>query len=210
MNKEYINTIKIMEYSKENINLKQIDINEFKKEVYEYYLAIFPDDERKSLELLQSSYERHYTTIIKILNSDTLIGFMVLNRAKENGYVVLDFFAILPQYRNKGFGTKALQILLEQERKNDGVFIEIEKVGCGNTTEDNVRREKRKDFYERLGFKKLNYDLHLFGVLFTPYLYSDKNYDESIVINQILNIYESVSGKEQIKQNCKFIHIPKD
>lgn len=193
-----------MTTKKENINLKHIDINEFKEEIYQYYLAIFPEKERKSLELLQSSYERQYTTIIKILNNDIPVGFMVLNRAKEKGYVVLDYLAILPQYRNKGFGTKALQILLEQERENDGVFIEIEKVGCGNTIEDNIRRVKRKDFYERLGFKKLNYDLLLFGVVFTPYLYSDKNDDESTIINQILNIYESVSGKEKIKQNCKF------
>lgn len=193
-----------MTAKKENINLKYIDINEFKDEIYKYYLTIFPEDERKSLELLKSSYERHYTKIMKISNNGILVGFMVLNRTKEKGYVVLDYLAILPEYRNRGLGTKALQILLEQERKNDGVFIEIEKVGCGKSIEDNIRREKRKNFYERLGFKKLNYDLFLFGVLFTPYVYSDKNDDESIVVNEILNIYESVSGKKKIKQNCKF------
>ena len=38
---------------------------------------------------------------------------------------------ILPQYRNSKCGTKALQILLEQEKENSGIFIEIEKVGLG-------------------------------------------------------------------------------
>lgn len=186
-----------------DINLKHIDIKEFKEEIYQYYLAIFPEEERKPLELIQSSYERHYTTIIEIVNNDIIVGFILLNRVKEKGYAVLDYFAILPQYRNRGFGTKALQILLEQEKENDGVFIEIEKIGYGKDIEDNIQREKRKNFYEILGFKKLNFDLFLFEVLYTPYLFSNKKDDESIIIDQILNIYESISGKERIKQNCK-------
>lgn len=42
----------------ENIELKDIGIEEFRKEVYTYYLEIFPEDERKPIELIQSSYEK--------------------------------------------------------------------------------------------------------------------------------------------------------
>ena len=42
----------------EDIKLKNIDINEFKKAVYSYYLDIFPEDERKPLELIQLSYKK--------------------------------------------------------------------------------------------------------------------------------------------------------
>ena len=111
----------------EDMKLKDIDIYEFKKEVYSYYLDIFPEDERKPLELLQSSYERHYTKIIEILYKNEIVGFMVLNRVKDKGYAVLDYLAILPQYRNNKLGTKALQMLLEQEKDNRGIFIEIIK-----------------------------------------------------------------------------------
>ena len=187
------------------MKLKEIDIDEFKKEVYSYYLDIFPEDERKPLELLQSSYERHYTKIIEILYKNEIVGFMVLNRVKDKGYAVLDYLAILPQYRNNRMGTKALQILLEQERENSGIFIEIEKVGLGKDTEENLLRANRKKFYEKLGFKKLNFDLYLFGVVYTPYLFSNIKDNEDMIINEILNIYESISGKERIKQNCKII-----
>lgn len=152
----------------DDMKLKYIGIDEFEKEVYTYYLAIFPDNERKPLELLRSSYEKHYTRIIEILYKNEIIGFMILNKVKDIGYVVLDYLAILPQYRNKKFGTKALQMLLEQERDNSGIFIEIEKVGLGKDTEENLLREKRKNFYEKLGFRKLNFDLFLFDVVYTP------------------------------------------
>ncbi len=189
----------------EDIKLKDIDIYEFKKEVYSYYLDIFPEDERKPLELLQSSYERHYTKIIEILYKNEIVGFMVLNRVKDKGYAVLDYLAILPQYRNNKLGTKALQMLLEQEKDNRGIFIEIEKVGLGKDAEENLLRANRKNFYEKLGFKKLNFDLYLFGVVYTPYLFSNIKDNEDMIINEILNIYESISGKERIKQNCKII-----
>lgn len=102
------------------MKLKDIGIDEFKKDVYSYYLEIFPEDERKPLELIQLSYEKQYTKIIEILYKNEMVGFMLLNRVKNKGYAVLDYLAILPQYRNSKFGTKALQILLEQEKESKG------------------------------------------------------------------------------------------
>lgn len=188
-----------------DIKLKNIDINEFKNEVYRYYLEIFPKEERKPLELMQSSYEKQYTKIIEILYENKIAGFMLLNRVKNKGYAILDYLAILPKYRNNKIGTKALKILLEQEKGNSGIFLEIEKVGLGRDIEENLLREKRKSFYEKLGFKKLNFDLLLFNVIYTPYLFSNIENDEDIIIDEIFNIYESISGKERIKQNCKVL-----
>ena len=185
-----------------NIELKYIDINQFEKEIYPYYIEIFPEEERKPLNIIQSAYVRQYIKIIEILYRNEFVGFMLLNRIKDNGYVVLDYIAILPQYRNNKFGTESLKILLKQEEKNSGVFIEIEKIGLGKTKEANIEREKRKKFWERLGFNKLNFDLWLFGVIYTPYLYSNVKNDENAMIDEILNIYNSI---EPIKDNCKII-----
>lgn len=189
----------------EGLKLTYIGINQFEKDVYPYYLKIFPEVERKPLELIRSSCEKKYTRIIEILYKNELVGFMILNRVKDKGYEVLDYLAILPQYRNNKFGTEALKILLEQEKENSGIFIEIEKVGLGKTKEENVEREKRKNFYEKIGFKKLNFDLWLFDVIYTPYLFSKIENDENVIIDEILNIYESISSTQEIKKNCKII-----
>ncbi len=111
----------------EDIKLKDIGIDEFKKDIYSYYLEIFPKDERKPIEILQASYEKKYTTFIEVLYKNKIAGFMILNRVKAKGYAVLDYLAILPQYRNNKIGTKAVQTLLEQEKDSRGIFIEIEK-----------------------------------------------------------------------------------
>ena len=189
----------------EDIKLEEIDIKEFKEDIYIHYVEAFPEEERKPFSLIKNTYDRGYMKLIKILNNDSLLGFMILNRIKNNGYAVLDYFAILPQYRNKGFGTKALKLLLEKEKNSSGIFIEIEKVGLGINNEDNLIREKRKKFYEEIGFKKLKFDLLLFGVIFMPYIFSNIDINEEKIIKEILNIYESICGKESIEQNCKII-----
>lgn len=131
--------------------------------------------------------------------------FMILNKVKDKGYELLDYFAILPQYRNLKIGTKALQKLLEQDKNNKGIFIEIEKVGLGKNKEENLIRERRRNFYEKVGFRKLNFDIFLYDVIYTPYIFSNIKDDEDIIIAEILNIYEAISGKEKIKQNCEII-----
>lgn len=189
----------------EELELKNIRIEEFRKDLYSYYLEIFPEEERKPLELIKSSYERQYTKIIEIIYKKQIAGFMILNRVKDKGYVGLDYLAVLQEYRNNGIGTKALKMLLEQENGNKGIFIEIEKVGLGKDNEENLLREKRKNFYENIGFKKLNFDLLLFDVIYTPYLFLNIEDNEDIIIKEIFEIYEAIAGKERIKQNCKII-----
>lgn len=193
----------------DDIELKNIGIEEFKEKVYSYYVNIFPEEERKSLELIELSYKKQYTKIIEILYQNKIVGFMLLNRIKEKGYSVLDYLGILQEYRNNGIGTRALKILLQQEKENTGIFVEIEKIGLGKNEKENLSREKRKRFYENLGFKRLNFDLLLFGVIYMPYLFSNIEKDEDIIIDEILNIYEVISGKEKINQNCKIIKLNK-
>lgn len=187
----------------ESIELRNINIDEFIDIVYPYYIEIFPKNERKPLELIQSSYEKQYTKIMKVMYKEQMVGFMILNRVKEKGYAILDYFAILPQFRNYKYGTKALQVLLEVEKENKGIFIEIEKEGLGKNEKENVIRRRRKLFYEKLGFEKLNFDLHLYDVVYSTYLSSRIKEDEDKVIEEILEIYEAISGKEKIKRNCE-------
>lgn len=189
-----------------NITLQEINVKEFKEKLYQDYHRIFPEDERKPLSLIRDNYNKGYTKIIAIIHDAVIVGFMLLNRVKENGYAILDYLAILPQYRNQSLGTKAIKLLIEQEKNSNGIFVEIEKIGLGKTEEENLYREKRKSFYENVGFKKMRYDLFLFDVIYTPYIVSNIHLDEEHIVNQLLEIYETTVGKERIQKNCKFIH----
>jgi len=187
--------------------LKKVDIKEFKKVIYEEYKIIFPKEERKTYTDLEKSYNNEITDIIEIMEEEEFIGFIITNYLKGNPIVQLDYFAILPKYQHKGYGTNAIKLLKKMYKTYDGIFIEIEKVGNGNTEQENLIRQRRANFYENLGFGKLGFDLNLYKVLYSAYMLPCKNkiFFDDKVIKDIINIYNTILGEERIKKNCKVI-----
>lgn len=184
------------------------NMEEFKKIIYPEYLKLFPKLERKSLKDIEKSFLKNITKIIKITENDNFIGFIITNALEDKKYLQLDYFAILPQYQNKGYGTKALEILKEQSKKYNGIFIEVEKADLGNNKDENRLRKERIKFYERIGFYKLDCDLDLYTVIYSPYILQISNVKESEekVLKDIFDIYIAILGEKRTKSNCKIIY----
>lgn len=190
------------------MNLINIGIEEFKKEVYPEYIKIFPKEERKELKTIEQNYDKKITKLIKICEHNQFVGFFIINTIKNNQYVQLDYFAILEKYQNKGDGTKAIQLLKKQMETYDGVFVEIEKLGLGKDRQENLLRERRVKFYESLGFEKLNFELKWFETLILSiYVLPISTYKdtEEKIMENMFQIYISVHGKEKVDRNCKVI-----
>ena len=190
------------------MNLINIGIEEFKKEVYPEYIKIFPKEERKELKTIEQNYDKKITKFIKICENNQFVGFFIINTIKNSQYVQLDYFAILEKYQNKGYGTKAIQLLKKQMEAYEGIFVEIEKLGLGKDKQDNLLRERRAKFYETLGFEKLNFELKWFGTLILSIyvlpISTHKDTEEKIMAN-MFQIYISVQGKEKVDRDCKVI-----
>lgn len=191
------------------MELINIDYKEFKAEIYQKYIEIFPEEERKTLEAMEKNYNKNITRFIKIDEENELIGFFIMNSIKNNRYMQLDYFAILPEYQNKGYGTKAIKELEKVVQNYDAIFVEIEKLCYGANKEENEIREKRAKFYERLGFHKLDTNLKWFNSLFLSVYYLKLNdnliYDEEEILNNIFGIYYKVHGKKKVDENCEII-----
>lgn len=193
-----------MKNEENKIELVQISIEEFKEKLQESYLAIFPAEERKPIALIEKFYHQGIIQLIKIVKKAEIIGFMTLNSIEPDGYGVLDYLAILPKYREKGFGAEAMKQFLDQENNRKGIYIEVDQEGLGKEDKENRIRERRTKFYERLGFRKLDFDLTLFSVIYTPYVYENLSNTDENIIEEILKIYETIIGKERIQKNCWF------
>ncbi len=191
------------------MELINIDYKEFKAEIYQKYIEIFPEEERKTLEAMEKNYNKNITRFIKIDEEKELIGFCIMNSIENNRYMQLDYFAILPEYQNKGYGTKAIKELEKVVQNYDAIFVEIEKLGYGANTAENEIREKRAKFYERLGFHKLDTNLKWFNSLFLSVYYLKLNdnliYDEEEILNNIFEIYYNVHGRKKVNENCEII-----
>ncbi len=189
------------------MNLKKVDIKKFKKVIFKEYKKLFPSSERKLYIDLKRSYDKGMTDIIEIIEEEQLVGFIIINFLEGNPYAQLDYFAILSEHQHKGYGTKAIKLLKEMYQNYDGICIEIEKVGNGNTDEENRLRERRAKFYENLGFKQMDFDLILYKVLYSAHILpcaTDK-FEKDKVIENIWEIYSAALGKRAITKNCRVI-----
>ena len=188
------------------LELVNVDIKEFKQTIYKEYEKLFPENERKSYRLIKKVYNKGISKIIKIVDNSKFIGFMIANKIENVNYLQLDYFAILPEYQNKGYGTKAIKLLKEQCENCNGVYVEVERVRNDNTTEDKIRT-KRVKFYENMGFYKLTFDLFLFSVEYSLYMLqtSDIKEDEEKITKDIFTIYNTIIGERRVKKNCKIL-----
>lgn len=190
------------------MQLVNVDIKQFKEIIYPEYIKIFPKEERKELKTIEQNYDKKITKLIKICEYNQFIGFFIINTIKNSQYVQLDYFAILEKYRNKGYGTKAIQLLKKQMETYDGIFVEIEKLGLGKDKQDNLLRERRAKFYENLGFEKLNSELKWFETLILSIYVlpiSTHKDNENEILKDMFQIYISVHGKEKVERDCKVI-----
>ncbi len=188
------------------LELISITYKQFKQEIYYHYLELFPKDERKTLKDLEKQYKDNILKFAKIVNHNT-IGFLIYETIENNPLVLLDYFAIFPEYQNQKYGSKAIEVFKTFFATYDGIYGEIEKNGLGKNEEENQIRARRINFWQNLGFVLLETDLELYKVIYSPCILKLKNisYSEEEIINYAFQIYNALFGEKKIEKNCRIL-----
>lgn len=102
-----------------------------------------------NLESIAKAYiYRECVETFAIYNDDTMVGFLMLMLNEVNQNYFLWQFMIDEQYQGKGYGKQALNLVLEQLRRNKS---------CDSlTTTYKVGNSQSKHLYESIGFELLD------------------------------------------------------
>lgn len=186
------------------LKLMEVNFKEFKKTIYPHYLELFPKNEQKSLRKIKKPYLKGITKLVKIVDEDVTVGFLIYNTLVGNKYVQLDYFAIFKEFQNKQYGTNAIHQFKKYFSDYNGIYGEIEKAGLGKDERDNEIREKRIKFWKSLGFVLLDFDLELFKVTYSPCILKIKDIelDNNEIIESTFKIYNALLGKKRVNKNC--------
>ena len=96
-----------------NIDIIEINIDEFKDNIYNKYIKLFPEDEQRNWKKIEATYNKGIEKFYKIILDNKIIGFFMLE--KLNNYpFYLDYFAIFKEYQHLGYGTKAIKMLIDK------------------------------------------------------------------------------------------------
>lgn len=141
----------------------------FIPELYLKYLkGDFPVEERKPLKTILYLIEKGYYECYGLYKENELIAYALLAAPKECSYVLLEYYAVIPQYRNQGIGSTFISLLTVAYQDHDGILVESEAIAYtneGHGASDKITRERRIRFYLENGF----YDYNLIVCLFNVY-----------------------------------------
>ncbi len=130
--------------------------------VYALYLEAFPEIERKPIPLIEEKVAEGSSQVFSIVDNDEFVGFAMF--VVGESMVLLDFFAILPEKRCGGYGSRVFPLFWEQYKEKK-FLLEIEDPNAVEIDEEEkALRKRRKAFYERQGMKSMPFLIDLFGV----------------------------------------------
>ena len=127
--------------------------------LYRLYVAAFPPAERKPFRIIFWNYCRGKNDLWCLYRDDRFAGFASMVNGCNR--VLLDYFVVKQALRGQGIGSEALKALQEIYR-DTGLFVEIES--AYEPGDDQLLRQKRKQFYERAGMVPMKIMANVFGV----------------------------------------------
>jgi len=118
------------------------------------YNDSFPSNERQPLPVVRSRIEEKKSALYTGLLNKEVVCMALLWNFKDMEFVLLDYFAVKKEFRNRKIGTAFFRFLSETVKGfNKYMIMEVEDYLFGGNTEE---RKKRINFYTGNGAYILN------------------------------------------------------
>ena len=85
-------------------------------------------------------------------------------RTEEGRCALLDYLAVYPESRGQGRGAQVLELLKDKYGPDCPLLVEAEAPAEGLPPDEDRQRLRRLAFYQRAGFRLLDYQTLIFGV----------------------------------------------
>lgn len=158
-----------------SMDLRELSAEEFRDVYNQYLVKDFPPNEVKPLERILNTMESGLCSAYGLFDGNVLKGYAVLILPEGLEYGLLDYLAIIKEYRNMGAGHAFFELigdtLVRKASYLKGLFIESEKVESASNEAERTIREKRISFYIQNHCEMTLLGARLFGVTYSILLY---------------------------------------
>lgn len=132
------------------IEIKAVNSKNF-KDAIKIYTASFPPNERQSIFTIKRRVKENSCLMFIGCLDDKVVFMALLYPLKNTEFILLDYMATDKDHRDKGLAANFIEIILEKISPKY-LILEVENPLYGN---NKTQREKRFNFYKRLGAKEL-------------------------------------------------------
>lgn len=145
------------------------------KKVKELYINSFPAKEREPFWYLKRQTKKGRVNIKTIETEDGKFAGELIATFYDD-IILIDYFAISPEFRDMGIGSDIIKTIKEQYADMK-IVLEIESTR--EKADNSDQRNRRKKFYMANGLKPMPYHVLLFGVEMEIMTYGgDVSYEE--------------------------------
>lgn len=135
--------------------------------IYHTYMKQdFPRNELKPLASIRNLWEQGRYDCYQMREEGNLVGyaFFVKQTAAEKNSYLLDYLAIVPGYRDRGYGSLFLQELSQSITDAYCIVSEVEDPDKAEDEAERQQMQRRLSFYLRGGYRKTQVTARVFGV----------------------------------------------
>ena len=163
-------------------------------------MVVFPHAELKPLSAVLRLMAMDRYEPLLATEEDRPVGYALMWLPEDRNGALLDYFGVFRDLRSAGLGARILSLLGERFGQ---IFTEAE-APCSHDEDENDLRRRRIAFYERGGFRLLDYQCALFGVRFQC-LYRGPEADDRKVESMHRGIYAGYFSPEHME---RYIQLP--
>lgn len=186
-----------------NPALRKADADELKL-FYDWMGKQFHPGELKSYAHIWNMCERGLYAAYGLWNEGELIAYALLANTADGKKHMLDYYAVLPQYQDRGVGSRFLAMLSE-ELPGDAILFEVEDPDYAPDPEEEAHWRRRIRFYETNGCLHTKVKLNLYGFDYTlMQLPQQRRLTDAEVHAAMMEIYHTFSPPEMYAKYVKF------
>lgn len=181
-------------------------------EIYERWIHIhFPKNEIKPLKHIQRMWEQGAYCALGMYDGENLVSYGFFAMVPGKDMLLLDYLAVLEDYRNLGAGSIFLQKMgqcLSEYRgvSYQGILIETEDITYARNEEERQIRQKRDLFYEKNGAVRTGVTGEVYGVHYALWnLPVEKEAGSEECREQIKAIYRMMVAGEKYEKFVKIL-----
>lgn len=153
--------------NKENIMIKKLTDKEVIDIYSTYSIRHFPAEERKPLSSIERMLKDGIYTgygLYEKENNHSLLCYAFFTILPDHSNILLDYFAVIEEYRSHGIGSLFLQHMKDSVTEYNGLLIEIEDPNYASNEKELSIRNKRFAFYNTNGCVFTGILAEVFGV----------------------------------------------
>lgn len=115
----------------------------YKWQLYDLYDKAFPEQEKKPLQVMENLVADGKMEMLAMVDEDEFVGLAINLIDAEQDRSLLDYYAIVPEKRNYGYGSRGLEALLKKFKNHKYIF-EIE---TQDEKQENAEERKKERLF---------------------------------------------------------------